>query len=69
VASLRTFARCVRSHGIKIAEPNLSGHGEIFSSKGINSNSPQYRSALEACEADLLAILRAAGASHISGIS
>jgi hypothetical protein len=68
VAALENFAHCVRSHGLNIAGPNLSGHGEIFSSKGVNPNSPQYRSALEACESYLLAILRSAGGSHIHGI-
>ncbi len=64
VAALKSFAGCVRSHGLNIGEPNLSGHGEVFSSKGVNSNSPSYRRALEGCEGQLLAILRIASGSH-----
>ena len=68
VAALHTFTGCVRSHGLNIPEPNLSGHGEIFNKNSVNPNSPNYRSALQACEADLIAILRAAGGSHIKGL-
>ena len=64
VAALKSFAGCVRSHGLNIGEPNLSGHGEVFSSKGINPNDPGYRKALEGCEAQLLAILRIASGTH-----
>ncbi len=64
VAALKTFATCVRTHGQPINEPNLSGHGEVFSDKGVNSNSPQFHHALESCEGDLLAILRVAAGSH-----
>jgi len=68
VTALRTFTTCVRSHGLNIPEPNLSGHGEIFSRDSVNPNNPNYRSALQACEADLINILRAAGAAHIKGL-
>jgi hypothetical protein len=62
VAAATTFANCVRSHGVPIQQPNFSGHGEIFSDKGVNPNSPQFHEALKACEAYLLALLRAGGA-------
>ena len=68
VAALHTFTNCVRSHGLNIPEPNLSGHGEIFNKNSVNPSNPNYRSALQACEADLIAILRAAGGSHIKGL-
>ena len=64
MAALKSFAGCVRSHGLNIGEPNLSGHGEVFSSKGVNPNSSGYHKALEACEGQLLAILRIASGSH-----
>jgi hypothetical protein len=69
VAAVRTFASCVRSHGVPISQPNLSGHGEIFSKRGINPNDPHYRTALQACETYLIAILRAASQSHIPGVA
>lgn len=68
LAALKTFTSCVRGHGVSIPEPNLSGHGEIFPRTAINPNSPSYHSAILACEPDLIAILRAAGASHLQGI-
>jgi hypothetical protein len=68
VAALHTFTNCVRSHGLNIPEPNLSGHGEIFNKSSVNPNNPNYRAALQACEADLIAILRAAGGSRIQGL-
>ncbi|MHB8492798.1 MAG: hypothetical protein ACYDA6_11385 [Solirubrobacteraceae bacterium] len=66
VAALKTFASCIRSQGVNLPEPNLSGHGQVFNSAGLNTNSPQFHAALTACEGDLLAILRAGGA-HIPG--
>ena len=69
VAAVKSFTTCVRSHGLNLPEPNLSGHGEIFNRSSVNPSNPNYRSALQACEGDLIAILRAAGASHIKGLS
>jgi hypothetical protein len=68
VAAVKAFAGCVRSHGVSIPEPNFSGHGEVFAGAHVNPNDPHYRSALQACEADLIAILRSTGGSHIQGI-
>jgi hypothetical protein len=68
VVALRTFTACVRAHGLNIPEPNLSGHGEIFPKSSVNPNNPNYRPALQACQADLIAILRAAAGNHIHGI-
>jgi hypothetical protein len=68
VAAVKTFASCVRSHGVSIPEPNFSGHGEVFGKAHINPNDPNYRNALQACESDLIAILRSTGGSHIQGI-
>ncbi|MDE3070304.1 MAG: hypothetical protein KGJ43_06215 [Acidobacteriota bacterium] len=62
VAALKTFATCIRSQGVNLPEPNLSGHGQVFNDKGINTNSPQFHTALSACEGDLLSVLRAGGA-------
>jgi hypothetical protein len=68
VAALHTFTNCVRAHGLNIPEPNLTGHGEIFNKNSVNPSNPNYRTALQACQADLIAILRAAGGSRIKGL-
>jgi hypothetical protein len=61
VVAIETLAHCVRAHGVAIQPPNFSGTGEVFTTNGINTKSPQYRSAMEGCEGDILAILKAAG--------
>jgi hypothetical protein len=68
IAALKNFANCARSHGVPIPEPNFSGHGEVFNSKGINPNNPQYQSAVRACEVYILAFFRAGGAK-VAGAS
>jgi hypothetical protein len=53
---------------VSIPEPNFSGHGEIFNGAKINPNNPNYHTALQSCEPQLLAVLRTAGAGHIQGV-
>jgi hypothetical protein len=44
------FANCMRSHGVtKFPEPNSQGRELITSGSGIDPNSPQYQSAMQAC--------------------
>lgn len=62
IAAVKTFATCVRGHGVPLKEPNFSGHGEVFSDQGINTHTPQFEAAMQACESDLFAVLRAGGA-------
>ena len=36
------FSACLRQNGINVGEPNTSGKGPIFNTKGINTGSPQF---------------------------
>jgi hypothetical protein len=67
-SAINTFVNCMDEHGIKMATPNFSGGPEeILSNKGINEHSPQFQAAMNACGSDLIAILRAGGASLVPG--
>jgi len=56
-------------HGAHLPPPNFSGSpNEILSDKGVNTSTPTFQSALQACGVDLISILRAGGASiHVGG--
>jgi hypothetical protein len=56
--ALSKFAACLRQNGVNIPEPNTSGKGPIFDTKGIDTASPQFRQAETKCRVDLLAALR-----------
>jgi hypothetical protein len=58
----------MNEHGAKLPPPNTSGHGEVFNTSGINTNTPQFQSAVQACLTDLLAILEAGSGHSIPGI-
>lgn len=63
-SAILALVGCMRQHGIKLPAPNFNGKpSEILSSKGVDTKSPQFQSAMNACGTDLLAILRAGGAS------
>jgi hypothetical protein len=57
--ALTEFAACMRSHGVNVPEPNTSGSGPIFDTKGLNTSSPQFRTAEAACREVLRAAIRA----------
>jgi hypothetical protein len=60
------FAACMRENGVNVPEPNTSGKGPVFSTKGLNTSSPQFRAAQAKCRL----VLRAAflgGAGAASG--
>jgi hypothetical protein len=59
--ALSKFAACLRQNGVNVPEPNTSGKGPIFDTKGIDTASPQFRQAETKCRSDLLAALRPAG--------
>jgi hypothetical protein len=63
-AALAKYGTCLRQNGIKLPAPNTSGSGPIFSTKGINTSSPQFRAAATKCRTVLLGAFRrpAAGA-------
>ncbi len=52
------FAACLRQNGINIGEPNTSGKGPIFDTKGINTGSTQFKAAEAKCRSTLLYALR-----------
>jgi hypothetical protein len=55
---LARFAACLRQNGVNIGEPNTSGKGPVFNTKGINTAGPAFRAAETKCRASLVAALR-----------
>jgi hypothetical protein len=55
---LTRFAACLRQNGINVGEPNTSGKGPIFDTKGINTGSPQFRAASAKCRSTLFSAIR-----------
>jgi hypothetical protein len=47
------FAACMRANGENVPAPNNSGKGPIFSTKGLNPNSPQFKAAESKCSVEL----------------
>ncbi len=62
-AVLVRFAACLRQNGIKIGEPNTSGKGPTFDTKGINTGSPQFKAAVASCRSTLRGAYAHPGAS------
>jgi hypothetical protein len=56
--ALVKYAACLRQNGINIPAPNTSGKGPIFSTKGLNSTSPQFRAAATKCRSVLIGAFR-----------
>jgi hypothetical protein len=70
LAALTKFAACMREHGVNVPTPNTSGSGPIFSTKGIDTASAQFRAAELKCRSDLADGLRrgpGAGATGAAG--
>jgi hypothetical protein len=57
-AVLVRFAACLRQNGINVGEPNTSGKGPIFDTKGINTGSAQFKAASAKCRSTLLGALK-----------
>jgi hypothetical protein len=53
-AVLASFAACLRQNGVNVGEPNTSGKGPIFNTKGLNTGSPQFKAAAAKCRSTLL---------------
>jgi hypothetical protein len=51
--ALAKFAACLRSNGINVPEPNTSGKGPIFNTKGLDTSSPKFAAAESKCRSDL----------------
>lgn len=58
---LASFAACLRQNGVNVGEPNTSGKGPIFDTKGVNTGSPQFRAASVKCRSTLFSAARQAG--------
>jgi hypothetical protein len=56
--ALVKFASCMRENGVNMPEPNTSGTGPVFSSKGLNTSSPKFQAAEVKCRSDLSAAFR-----------
>lgn len=54
-SALSDFAACLRQHGVNVPAPNTSGNGPVFSTKGLNTSSPQFRAATAQCRSALAA--------------
>lgn len=62
--ALSKFAACLRQNGVNVPTPNTSGHGPVFSTKGIQTNSPQFREATKKCRTVLFGAFRARATTH-----
>jgi hypothetical protein len=51
--ALAKFAACMRQSGVNLPEPNTSGNGPVFNTKGLNTASAQFRSAETKCRSNL----------------
>jgi hypothetical protein len=61
-AVLVRFSACLRQQGINVGEPNTSGKGPLFDTKGINTGSPQFKTATAKCRSTLIGAFR--GTAH-----
>jgi len=66
--ALAKFAACMRSNGVNLPEPNTSGKGPIFNTKGLSTSSKAFRAAEIKCRSELLGAFRARpGAGKAAG--
>ncbi len=66
--ALAKFAACLRTNGINLPEPNTSGRGPIFNSKGLNTSSAKFAAAESKCRSDLQGVFGARpGAGRAGG--
>jgi hypothetical protein len=63
------FAACMRENGVNLPEPNTSGTGPVFDTKGLDTGSAQFRAAEAKCRGDLRLALRAGPLGGPSGAS
>jgi hypothetical protein len=57
-AVLARYAACLRQNGVNVGEPNTSGKGPIFDTKGINTGSAKFKAAEANCRSALLGALK-----------
>lgn len=66
--ALAKFATCMRQNGVNVPAPNTSGSGPVFDTKGIDTNSTQFKAAEAKCQSDLSsAFKRGPGAGGAPG--
>jgi hypothetical protein len=71
-AVLARFAACLRQNGVNVGEPNTTGKGPIFNTKGLNTGSTQFKAASAKCRGVLFAGVRpkaAPGAAASGGVT
>jgi hypothetical protein len=56
--ALAKFGACLRQNGVNLPAPNTSGKGPIFSTKGIDTTSPQFKAATAKCRSVLTGAFR-----------
>jgi hypothetical protein len=52
-AGLAKYAACLRKNGINVPEPNTTGKGPVFNTKGIDTSSSKFKAAQSKCQSDL----------------
>jgi len=55
--ALSAFANCLRKNGVNVPQPNTAGTGPVFSTKGLNTTSPQFKAATAKCRSALVGAL------------
>jgi hypothetical protein len=60
-AALAKYAACLRQNGVNVPAPNTSGKGPVFDVKGIDTNSPQFKTATTKCRSTLTSAFRRPG--------
>ncbi|HTW43045.1 MAG TPA: hypothetical protein VMD79_12090 [Solirubrobacteraceae bacterium] len=58
------FASCMRANGVNLPEPNTSGKGPVFNTKGIETSSSTFKSAEAKCRSDLVGAFRVRPGIH-----
>jgi hypothetical protein len=65
--ALSLFAACLRKNGVNMSQPNTAGGGPVFSTKGLNTASPQFKAATAKCRPALASALGMHGARPGAG--
>ncbi|HMD55987.1 MAG TPA: hypothetical protein VKG82_00800 [Solirubrobacteraceae bacterium] len=65
--ALRKFAACMRANGVNVSEPNTSGSGPVFGTKGLDTTSPQFKVAISKCSSDLRSTYRHPSTGAVPG--
>ena len=60
-AALTKYAACLRENGVNVPEPNTSGTGPVFNTKGIDTSSSKFKAAQSKCQSDLKGVFPGGG--------